>query len=201
VEIIDFPSCWNGLSSYPTPNGHGPGGKAMVPGYFDPSMGSMSDMNDLAYPPCTGQFDIAVPHVSMRIHYINLWNVNNDEKTVYPSSCGQIENLSEACQTEQQVYGTTGAPADIGLDLSSTQTGGKPGPWYTEHADYWQTWQQGDPLVPNDDPNSGNLNSLTYYCLDLARPAASCRTRRGSTRRRPGNQGLAPEFWHGVRSG
>ncbi len=27
----------------------------------------------------------------------------------------------------------------------------------------------GDPLVPDDDPNTGNLNSLTYYCLDLAK--------------------------------
>jgi hypothetical protein len=38
-----------------------------------------------------------------------------------------------------------------------------PGPWYTEHADYWQAWQQGIALGP--DPNSGKLNSLTYYCL------------------------------------
>jgi hypothetical protein len=163
VEIIVFPACWNGESSYQSPNG-----TTMIPGYFDPSMGSMSHHNDLAYPPCTSQFPIPVPQLSMRIHYVGLWSINDDGKTVYPSSCAQAAHLSEPCQTQQQVYGKSGAPTDIGLDLSATQTNAQPGPWYTEHADYWQTWQQGDPLVINDDPNTGNLNSLTYYCLDLA---------------------------------
>jgi hypothetical protein len=128
----------------------------------------MSDDNDLAYAPCPSQFPIPVPQLSTRIHYVGLWGINDDGKTVYASSCAQAENLGEPCETEQQAYGITGAPTDIGLELSSTQTNAQPGPWYTEHADYWQTWQQGDPLVTGDDPNTGNLNSLTYYCLDLA---------------------------------
>lgn len=163
VEIINFPSCYNGLHSYPSPNGDGPGGAANVPGYFDPSLGSMSAKNDLAYAPCSGGYTKVVSQLSMRIHYVNLWAVTDDSNGVYPSSCAQAKNLSEPCQTEQQVYGTTGAPADIGLELSSSQAQGNPGPWYTEHADYWQDWQQGKPLGP--DPNTGTLNSLTYYCL------------------------------------
>jgi hypothetical protein len=167
VEQINFPSCFNGKSSYASPNGDGPNGKAKVPGFFDPRVGSMSMNNDLSYAktgtssPC-GSGEV-VPRLSMRIHYLNLFSVSDDQNGVYPSSCAQIKNLSEQCQTEQQVYGTTAAPADIGLELSSTQTGGQPGPWYTEHADYWQTWQQGEPLGP--DPNTGKLNSLSYYCL------------------------------------
>ncbi len=174
VEIIVFPSCWNGSASYPTPNNSGgPGGATAVPGYFDPSLGSMSQDNDFRYSgtdgSCPTNFPVPVPQLSMRIHYVKLWSVHDDGKTIYPSSCAQAENLSEPCQTEQQVYGTSGAPSDIGLELSSTQTQGQPGPWYTEHADYWQAWQQGDPLgTNNNDPNTGNLNSLTYYCLDSA---------------------------------
>jgi hypothetical protein len=167
VESINFPSCFNGKKSYLSPNGDGPGGDTRVPGYFDPSLGSMSDSNDLSYAvtgassPCNGEN--VVPRLSMRIHYVGLWIINDDSETVYPSSCAQAEGLSEPCETEQQAYGTPGAPADIGLELSSSQTDGAPGPWYTEHADYWQTWQQGKALGP--DPNTGKLNSLSYYCL------------------------------------
>lgn len=93
----------------------------------------------------------------MRIHYVNLWSVSDDSNPVYPSSCAQVMHLSEGCTSTSQV------PANIGLELSSTQTQGAPGPWYTEHADYWQTWQQGKAL--GADPNTGTLNSLSYYCL------------------------------------
>lgn len=48
VEIINFPSCYNGLHSYTSPNGPGPNGDTNVPGYFDPSLGTMSAKNDLA---------------------------------------------------------------------------------------------------------------------------------------------------------
>jgi hypothetical protein len=164
VEEIDFPSCYNGLHSYPSPNGPGPFGDANVPGYFDPSL-AMSNDNDLAYAPCTGNYDEVVPQLSMRIHYVGLWTVSDDGNTVYPSSCAQAQNLSEPCETENQAYGTTGAPTDIGLELSSTQTQGAPGPWYTAHADYWQTWQQGLSEPLRADPNTGTLNSLSYYCL------------------------------------
>lgn len=166
VEVINFPSCYNGKTSYPSPNGDGPFGHAKVAGYFDPSMGSMSARDDFSYAntgssPCNGEQ--VVPKLSLRIHYVGLWTVSDDSNMVYPSSCAQAMNLAEPCETEQQAYGTTAAPTDIGLELSSSQTGGAPGPWYTEHADYWQTWQQGKALGP--DPNSGKLNSLTYYCL------------------------------------
>ncbi|HET7015526.1 MAG TPA: DUF1996 domain-containing protein [Streptosporangiaceae bacterium] len=173
VEIIAFPSCWDGSASFTTPNtSGGPGGALKVPGYFDPSL-SMSQGNDFGYhlpnQACPPQFPMPVPQLSMRIHYVRLWSVHDAGRTVYPSSCAQAENLSEPCQTEQQVYGFSGPPPDIGLELSSTQTQRQPGPWYTEHADYWQAWQQGDPLgTNNNDPNTGNLNSLTYYCLDSA---------------------------------
>jgi hypothetical protein len=159
TEVINFPSCFNGKSSYDSPNGPGPNGATKVPGYFDPSMGSMSKDDDLSYGPCKAGQQV-VPKLSMRIHYLGLWTVNDDGNAIYPSSCKNAQHLSEPCQTQQQVYGTTTAPTDIGLELSSTQTGGKPGPWYTEHADYWQAWQQGIALGP--DPNTGTLNSLSY---------------------------------------
>jgi Domain of unknown function (DUF1996) len=159
TEIIDFPSCWNGLASFTAPNG-----TAKVPGYFDPSLNMGT--SDLAYPPCAGSYDHPFPHVSMRIHYVGLFTASNDTKTIYPSSCAEASGLSETCQTQAQ-RGLSVPPDDIGLQLSSTQTGGAPGPWYTAHADYWQTWQQGS-APPSPSSARGTLNSLTYYCLDLA---------------------------------
>jgi Domain of unknown function (DUF1996) len=174
VEVINFPSCWNGKRSFSSPNGSGPNGQPNVPGYFDPNVSqTMSANNDLAYGPCGGNYPYVVPQLSMRIHYINLWTTSDDGNTVYPSSCAQATNLGESCQTEQQAYGTTGAPTDIGLELSSTQTGGEPGPWYTEHADYWQAWQQGPALGPNVGAGTGTLNSDTYYCL-VETPTPNC---------------------------
>jgi hypothetical protein len=159
TEIISFPSCWNGNRSFASPNGTG-----MVPGYFDPSL--HTGTSDLAYPPCGGVYSHIVPHVSMRIHYTGLFSVSNDSKTIYPSSCAEASGLSEPCATQSQ-KGLSVPPNDIALQLSSSQTGGRPGPWYTEHADYWQTWQQGS-APPSASSAHGTLNSLTYYCLDLA---------------------------------
>lgn len=159
TEIISFPSCWNGKRSFTTPNG-----TAMVPGYFDPSL--HVGTSDMAYPPCGGAYPHIVPHVSMRIHYTGLYSVSSDSKTIYPSSCAEASGLSEPCTTQSQ-EGLSVPPNDIALQLSSTQTGGRPGPWYTEHADYWQTWQQGS-APPSAGSALGTLNSLTYYCLDLA---------------------------------
>jgi hypothetical protein len=159
TEIISFPSCWNGKRSFMSPNGTG-----MVPGYFDPSLGMGT--SDLAYPPCGGVYSHIVPHVSMRIHYTGLYSVSSDGKTIYPSSCTEASGLSEPCLTQSQA-GLTVPPNDIALQLSSSQTAGRPGPWYTEHADYWQTWQQGS-APPSASSAPGTLNSVTYHCLDLA---------------------------------
>jgi hypothetical protein len=158
VEIINFPSCFDGRRSFPSPNGPGPNGEAKVPAYFDPSL-HMPVSNDLTYAPCRGKFDQRIPKVSMRIHYLNLWHVAGS-KPVLPSSCLQAAHLAETCSSQPN------APASLAFQLSATQTKGAPGPWYTEQADYWQTWQQGKALGP--DPNTGTLNSLTYYCLDQA---------------------------------
>jgi Domain of unknown function (DUF1996) len=159
TEIISFPFCWNGKRSFTSPNGTG-----TVPGYFDPSLHMGS--SDLAYPPCGGAYSHVVPHVSMRIHYTGLYSVSSDSKTIYPSSCAEASGLSEPCVTQSQ-EGLSVPPDDIALQLSSSQTGGGPGPWYTEHADYWQTWQQGS-APPSASSAPGTLNSLTYHCLDLA---------------------------------
>jgi len=158
VEIIDFPSCWNGNRSFTSPNGTG-----MVPGYFDPSLNKGA--NDLAYPPCTGAYSHHVPHVSMRIHYTGMYTVSSDSTTVHPSSCLEASGLdpSPPCVTQSEA-GLTVPPNDIALRLSSSQTGGGPGPWYTEHADYWQTWQQGT-APPSATSGRGTLNSLTFHCL------------------------------------
>jgi hypothetical protein len=159
TEIISFPSCWNGKRSFLSPNGTG-----MVPGYFDPSLHMPT--SDLAYPPCGGAYTHIVPHVSMRIHYVGLYSVSTDSRTVYPSSCAEASGLSEPCRTQAQA-GQSVPPNDIAVQLSSTANGGRPGPWYTEHADYWQTWQQGS-APPSASSAPGTLNSLTYHCLDLA---------------------------------
>jgi hypothetical protein len=159
TEIIDFPSCWNGLASFTSPNGTG-----KVPGYFDPSLNMGT--SDLAYPPCGGSYPNAVPHVSMRIHYVGLFTVSNDANTIYPSSCAEASGLSEPCQTQAQ-KGLSVPPNDVGLQLSSTAATGGPGPWYTEHADYWQTWQQGS-APPSASSALGTLNSVTFHCLDHA---------------------------------
>ena len=160
TEIISFPSCWNGKRSFMSPNG-----TAMVPGYFDPSL--HMGTSDLAYPPCGGAYTHVVPHVSMRIHYTGLYSVSSDSKTVYPSTCDGSFGLSPVVCTTQADHGQSVPPNDIALQLSSSQTGGRPGPWYTEHADYWQTWQQGS-APPSASSAPGTLNSLTYHCLDLA---------------------------------
>ena len=159
TEIISFPSCWDGKKSFTTPNG-----TTKVPGYFDPSMNMGT--SDLAYPPCGGNYPDPVPHLSLRIHYVNMYSVSDDAHGVFPSSCAQASGLSEPCETQAQ-EGLSTPPDDIGLQLSATQTGGAPGPWYTEHADYWQTWQQGS-SPPSANSAPGTLNSLTYQCLDLA---------------------------------
>ena len=159
TEIIDFPSCWNGLTSFTSPNGTG-----KVAGFFDPSLGMGA--GDLAYPPCQAPYTHHVPHVSMRIHYTGTYTVSDDSHTVYPSSCAAASGLSEPCITQKQA-GQSVPPTDIGLQLSSTQTHGAPGPWYTEHADYWQAWQQGS-APPSASSAPGTLNSLTFHCLDHA---------------------------------
>jgi hypothetical protein len=158
AEIINFPDCWDNSSSFTTPNG-----TAMVPGYFDPAL-KMGTTNDLKYEPCNGSYTVRVPAVSMRIHYMGLYDVNPGGATIYPSSCAAATGLGSGvtCQTQ-----STPPPGNIAFQLSSTQTSGAPGPWYTEHADYWQTWQQGS-SPPSASSAPGTLNSLTYVCLDLA---------------------------------
>ena len=94
--------------------------------------------------------------------------LSTDSQTIYPSSC--TGSTFASCKTQQEM-GQSVPPDDIGLQLSSDPSGA-PGPWYTGHADYWQTWQQGKPLGP--DPNTGTLNSLTYYCLVEAPQPNSC---------------------------
>jgi hypothetical protein len=177
TEIIDFPSCWNGQSSFPS---HGAG---QVPGYIDPAVSAtLSASNDLAYPPASGGCSALspagtyhpVPHVSMRIHYTGLGlsggpSISNDSQTIDPSSCPSpadqnVPSFPWTCTTQAQ-------PTDIALQLSSTQPGGanpQPGPWYTEHADYLQSWQQGVSPPGTGDPHTGTLNSLTHYCLQEA---------------------------------
>jgi hypothetical protein len=175
TEVINFPSCWNGKASFTTPNG-----TAKVPGYIDPSMGGGTP-NDLAYRPVRGCGALdrkgvtyhAVPHLSLRIHYTGLGlgpqtpggpdTLSTNSNTIYPSSCAQVLNLT-GCHTQAQ-EGQQMPPADIALKLSSDPHGA-PGPWYTGHADYWQTWQQGKAVGPG--APYGTLNSLTYYCLDKA---------------------------------
>lgn len=161
TEIIDFPSCWNGKRSFVSPNG-----TAMVPGYFDPSL--HMGTSDMAYPPCGAAYPHRVPKVSMRIHYTGLYSVSSDSTTVYPSSCDEASGLGidDPCTTQAQ-HGLPVPPDNIALQFSSSQTGGRPGPWYTEHADYWQTWQQGS-APPSASSAPGTLNSLTYHCLVLA---------------------------------
>jgi hypothetical protein len=174
TEIINFPSCWNGQSSFTTPNG-----TAKVPGYLDPALGiSPPPQNDLAYPPAGGcaKLDTAtatykpVPHVSMRIHYIGLGlgtqtpggpdTLSTDGKTIDPSSCQAALNVG-ACTSQSS------PPSNVALQLSSDPSGA-PGAWYTAHADYWQTWQQGLKLGDPGNANTGTLNSLTQYCLDAS---------------------------------
>lgn len=175
--IIDFPSCWNGQSSFQTPNG-----TAMVPGYIDPQISqTLSANNDLAYPPATGGCGALspqgtyhpVPHLSLRIHYTGLGlsggpSISTDSQTIYPSACPQSQpgpGFPWTCSTQAQM-GQSVPPDDIALDLSSSSAQGPVvGGWYTEHADYWQTWQQGVSPPGTGDPNTGTLNSLTHYCL------------------------------------
>lgn len=175
TEIIDFPNCWDGQSSFTTPNG-----SAKVPGYLDPALGiSPPPQNDLAYAPknesCSA-LDTAtttyqnVPHVSMRIHYVGLGlgpqtaggadTLSTDGATIDPSDCTAALNVGP-CATQSS------PPTNVALQLSADPSGA-PGPWYTAHADYWQTWQQGLPLGDSGNANTGTLNSLTQYCLDAA---------------------------------
>jgi hypothetical protein len=157
AEIINFPACWDRGNSFMTPNG-----TAMVPGYLAPPL-NMGTTNDLKYDPCNGTYTTIVPHVSMRIHYMKLYDINPGSATIYPSSCAAATGLGPnvTCQSQANP-----PPGNIAFQLSSTQTNAAPGPWYTEHADYWQTWQQGS-SPPSASSAPGTLNSLTYDCLDL----------------------------------
>jgi Domain of unknown function (DUF1996) len=176
TEIIDYPSCWDGKASFKTPNGTG-----MVAGYIDHAISAHAP-NDLAYRPAGGCRALdrkgvtyqAVPHLSLRIHYTGLGlgsqtpggadTLSTNSTPIYPSSCTAFHILP-GCHTQAQ-EGLSVPPHNIGLKLSADPAGA-PGPWYTGHADYWQTWQQGKALGPGKP--YGTLNSLTYYCLDLAR--------------------------------
>lgn len=179
TEIIRFPSCWDGRSTFHSPNGTG----RMVP-YYLPASATIhgvtySSPGDLNFPdPSTGKCDQApyttvVPHLSIRIHY-QLDTVRTPNTAmVGPSSCDQdTDNPGTGpgeipCKPEAP--GPTGAPSNIALQLSSSAQRGSPGGWWTGHSDYWQAWQQGLAAgqggTVNPEPNTGTLNSLTYYCL------------------------------------
>jgi hypothetical protein len=178
-EIINFPSCWDGQSSFPSPNGSGPNGTGNMVPYYLPAPAKIggvtySSPGDLNFPdPATGQCDTGpwtttVPHLSIRIHY-QLQTVRTPSSPqVDPSSCGNVTNITTPVCTAE-APGPTGAPSNIALQLSSTAVGGGAGGWWTEHADYWQAWQQGKAAGPggvvSPEPGTGTLNSLTYYCL------------------------------------
>jgi Domain of unknown function (DUF1996) len=176
-EIIRFPSCWDGQSSFHSPNGSGPPGTSGMVPYYLPAPATIggvtySSPGDLNFPdPATGKCDTApwttaVPHLSIRIHY-QLQTVRAPNSPVVgPSSCA--DNITGVTCTPE-APGPAGAPSNIALQLSSTAAGGDPGGWWTEHADYWQAWQQGLAAGPggvvSPEPGTGTLNSLTYYCL------------------------------------
>lgn len=87
--------------------------------------------------------------------------LSTNGKAIYPSSCAGVQNIT-GCHTQAR-EGRRMPPDNIGLKLSADPHGAQ-GPWYTAHADFWQTWHQGKAVGPG--APYGTLNSLTYYCLD-----------------------------------
>lgn len=163
VMILEFPSCWKGTKTWPQPNNNN---GVKVPGFStNQSLLPSGASEDLAYPNggsgpggCPSG-DTLIPHLTERVHFIGLYNVSQSGTgTVDPSSCTQGGANITGC-TPQPAYNSHGT---IGLEFSADPNGA-PGMFWTAHADYWQTWQQGDGVDETAKP--GTLDDLTEDCL------------------------------------
>jgi hypothetical protein len=169
VMILEFPRCWKGTKTWPQPNNTN---GVKVPGFTtNQALLPSGASEDLAYPNggsgpggCPSG-DTLIPHLTERVHFIGLYNVSQSgSETVDPSSCTQGGANITGC-TSQPAYNSHGT---IGLEFSSDSSspGGAPVPgmFWTAHADYWQTWQQGGGIAPGA-AAPGTLDDLTEDCL------------------------------------
>lgn len=164
VMILKFPSCWKTTQTWPQPN-NTTGVK--VAGFStNKKLIPSGASEDLEYATgsgsCPSSNDKLIPQLSERIHFIGLFNVSQSGTgTVDPSSCTQgttSGNMATGC-TSQSAYNSN---ATIGLEFSADPNGA-PGMFWTAHADYWETWQQGDGV--NESAAPGTLDDLTEDCL------------------------------------
>jgi hypothetical protein len=172
VMILKFPSCWEGTKSWHQPNNP----SVKVPGFStNTNLEPNQPVNDLEYttganvcPSHNGVPDTRIPELTERVHFIGLYNVSQSGTgTVDPSSCtqGGANLISSECTT-QSAYSSN---APIGLEFSSDSSppGGAPVPgmFWTAHADYWETWHQGNGDVTGETAKPGTLDDLTEDCL------------------------------------
>ena len=169
VMILKFPSCWKGTKSWPQPNNS----SVKVAGFStNKSLIPSGASEDLEYTDSLSNCpsgDTRIPELTERVHFINLFNVSQSGTgTVDPSSCTQgttAANEPTGC-TSQPAYNSN---APIGLEFSSDSSppGGAPVPgmFWTAHADYWETWQQGNGDVTGETAKPGTLDDLTEDCL------------------------------------
>lgn len=165
VMLLEFPSCSKGTQTWPQPN-NTTGVK--VSGFStNTSLLPPGASEDLEYPDggsgpggCPAG-DTLIPHLTERVHFIGLYNVSQSGAgTVDPSSCTQGgANLPSSECTPQPAYNSHDT---IGLEFSADPNGA-PGMFWTAHADYWETWQQGHGV--NETANPGTLDDLTEDCL------------------------------------
>lgn len=175
VGHVMFPSCWDGKGIASTaPGGNpeqpvsGPGsGSFGQPLFLSPTVPvppGISSTFDLKYEnlttaQCPAGYQY-IPRISVRVH------------TLITNPCPEFADSDWQDCLPGGVPGLpTTQPPDIRLMLSTMgMSGGPPtiGPWYTMHADYWNTWQQYPTTAPASAGN-GKLDDNVLYCLGTGR--------------------------------
>lgn len=164
VGIVTFPDCWDGrglstVDQSPNQKGYGSFGQPVFLSKTIPIPTGFSTKFDLAYEnlatgQCPAGFPYHIPHISVRVH------------TLVTNPCPEYPDSD----TADCMPGLSGTPPKIQLMVSTMGMNGGtpvPGPWYTMHADYWNTWQQG-PVTPPTNPltqGNGTLDDNVAYCL------------------------------------
>jgi hypothetical protein len=132
IAHVDFPWCWDRRTSETDPPGGGPGGiPQYLPAQVLPPGGT--PVADVRFPD-TGNTtcpagDVEIPRISLRLH------------TGIRKPCGRVSYTE--CMPSDRVGGGTPGNILIGFATAGPEGTSIAGPYWTLHADYWETWREG----------------------------------------------------------
>lgn len=149
VLHIQFPTCWNGNQSFVAPNS---GGAQHVAHYISPNANpTLAASNDLAFKKAdgtcpTGFTAARIPKIVIKVLTM-IQDPCDGATPCGPSGCGHwpANTPGFTTCTPQDTPG----PIAVGFSMRDPSGSGGTviGPWWTFHADYWNTWQQGRPAL------------------------------------------------------